>query len=102
MRTGFKSSTNLFVVVQLIGLVSMFTWQAAPRAVASPIWGTAIVALFPGNFLSAILIDKLFWQSQLSQTAMVAAEIPLLIAINAALWFGLNRTAQWLFRQRFH
>jgi hypothetical protein len=102
MKTSFRSSTILFAGVQLIGLVCMCTWQSTPLAVASLIWGTALIALFPGNFLSTMLIEKLFWKSELSLTAMLAAEIPVLIAINAALWFALIKTMRRLFRPRFH
>ena len=99
MKTGFRLWAILFAGLQLIRLVCMCTWQSAPPGVASFIWDTAIVALFSGNFLRAILIEKLFWRNGLSLATMLAAEIPVLVAINAALWFGLIRTIRWLFRQ---
>ncbi len=71
----------------------------APAA-ASFMWGTAAVALFPGNFASAVLIEKLFWNSGWTLTSMLAAEIPVLIAINAAIWFGLVIALQWMFGRR--
>lgn len=87
-----------FAGVELIGLVCMLSWQSAPPAIASYIWGTALVALFPGNLLSAVLIEKLFWTSPLPSAAMLAAEIPVLVAINAAIWFGLIRAKRRLVR----
>jgi hypothetical protein len=100
MKTRFRQPAILFAVVQTIGLVCMFTWQAAPPAAASFLWGTAAVALFPGNFASDILIEKLFWNSGWTLTSMLAAEIPVLIAINAAIWFGVVRAMQWMFGRR--
>jgi len=100
MKTRFRRLAILFAVVQTIGLACMFTWQAAPAAAASFLWGAAVVALFPGNFASAALIEKLFWNSGWTLTAMLAAEIPALIAINAAVWFGLVRAMQRMFGGR--
>jgi hypothetical protein len=98
MRTGIRPATISFAVLQLVGLVCMFTWQSAPLAIASLIWGTAVVTLFPGNFISTILIEKLFWTG-LRQSNMLAAGIPLLIAVNGALWCGFTRAIR-LFRRR--
>jgi hypothetical protein len=100
MKTRFRRPAILFAVVQIIGLVCMYTWQAAPAAAASFLWGTAAVALFPGNFASAVLIEKLFWNSGWTLTAMLAAEIPVLLAINAAIWFGLAAAMHRMFGGR--
>jgi hypothetical protein len=100
MKISFRLSASVFAGVQAIGLTCMCTWHSVPLVVASFFWGTSIVALFPGNVLSAMLIEKLFWNSDLSLAAMVAAQIPVLIAINAALWFALVKTVG-LLRQRF-
>ena len=86
-----QRSTILFVIVQSAGLACMFSWHAAPAPVASLVWGTATVALFPGNFASALLIETPFWNTSWPQTAIVAAEIPVLIAINATIWLWLAR-----------
>jgi len=67
----------------------MWTWPYVPSFARSFVWGAAILALFPGNFLSSILMDKLFWKSGLSLTAMSVAGMPVLVAMNAALWFGV-------------
>jgi len=74
-------------------------WRYAPPAASSFIWGTALVALFPGNILSAILIEKLFWSSRLSLATMAVAEIPMLLSINAPLWFGLATAVRRLGRR---
>jgi hypothetical protein len=86
------------VVVQTIGLLCMCTWQIASAPIASFLWGTATVALFPGNLASTVLIEKLFWNSHWTSMAMLAAELPALIAINAVFWFGLARAMQLVSR----
>jgi hypothetical protein len=100
MKTTFGLWAILFAGVQATGLVCMWTWQYAPPAAGSFVWGTAIIALFPGNILSAMLVEKLFWKSGLSLTAMAAAEMPVLVAINAVLWFSVIGAMRRLFGQR--
>jgi hypothetical protein len=71
----------------------MWSWPVVPIA-GIFIWGAAIIALLPGNFVSAILIEKLFWRSGLSLTGMSLLEVPILVAVNAVLWFLLMRLVQ--------
>jgi hypothetical protein len=42
--------------------------------------------LFPGNFLSGVIIEKLFWGSRMTVLQMAIIAVPLEIAINAGLW----------------
>jgi hypothetical protein len=100
MKKTFGRWMIIFACVQLGGLVCMWTWQYVPVAASSFVWGTALIALFPGNILSAILIDKLFWSSGLSPTGMSVAEMPVLVAINALLWVGLIGAIRQLLGQR--
>jgi len=79
----------LFTTVQLFGLVCEWTWQFAPQSIGSFVWGTALIALFPGNVISAVIVEKLFWHSGLTLIAFSIMEIPLLLIINAVLWFGI-------------
>jgi hypothetical protein len=99
MKKTFATWTIIFACVQLTGLVCLWMWRYAPPAASSFVWGTALVALFPGNILSAILIEKLFWSSRLSLTTMAVAEIPVLLSINALLWFGLATAVRRLGRR---
>jgi hypothetical protein len=101
MKKIFGRWLVLFAFVQLTGLVCMWTWRYAPPVASSFIWGIAFIALFPGNVLSAILIEKLFWNSGLSLIAMSVAEMPVLVAINAVLWFGVIRALRRLLGRRF-
>jgi len=64
----------------------MWIWPHA-RVGAPFLWGAAFTALFPGNIISTWLIEKLFWESSLSLTAMLALEVPIMVGINALLWF---------------
>jgi hypothetical protein len=57
------------------------------------------MGVFPVNILSAILIEKLFWSSRLSLATMAVAEIPVLLSINALLWFGLATAVRRLERR---
>ena len=76
----------VFACVQTAGLLCMGAWQ---HAQSSFLWGASFLALFPGNVLSGMLVEKIFWGSRLSLSAMSAIEVPVLIAINAALWFAI-------------
>ena len=83
MRRRFIVS---FAVVQVVGMVC--SWLQHPPSAASPLlWGTGFVLLFPGDLLSAWIMEKLFWQSHLSLGSMTAITAVLLVAINAVIWF---------------
>jgi hypothetical protein len=93
-----QKTYGIFAGVQAIGLFCMFTWQWAPAAAF--LWGAALVLLFPGNFLSAMLAEKLFWNSGLSQGAILAMEVPILLVCNAIVWLGAISTGRRLIRRR--
>jgi hypothetical protein len=98
MKNAIGRWTVVFASAQLIGLVCMWMWRYAPPAASSFVWGTALVFLFPGNVLSAILIERLFW-NRLSLTTMALVEVPVLLAINALLWFGVIGAVRGLRRR---
>jgi hypothetical protein len=57
--------------------------------------------------LSAMLVEPLLWRSDWSLTAMSLAEVPVLVALNAVVWFGvigifrkLIRSGRWPARSR--
>jgi hypothetical protein len=101
MSKTFRRWAILFVLVQVIGLASMCFWPFA-KAAGPFLWGTAFIALLPGNLLSAMLIEKLFWNVGISLKAMSITEIPLMIAFNGALWFVVIGSIRWLFGRRSH
>jgi len=99
MKKALATWMVAFAFVQLTGLACMWMWRYAPPATSSFVWGTALVALFPGNMLSAILIEKLFWTSRMSLPVMAVVEIPVLLSINALFWFGLAAAMRRLRRR---
>jgi hypothetical protein len=87
-----------FAVVQSTGLVCMWLWPYL-RGGESLVWGLALIILFPGNLLSAILVEKVFWCSGLSLPTMAIMEIPILIVLNGAVWLGLATGLRWMLRK---
>ena len=84
---------GLLVLVQVVGLVCMGAWQHVPQTYRSIIWGGSFLLLFPGNVVSTIFVERLFWHSRLSLVTMSLMEIPLLLAINTLIWL----CAAWAF-----
>jgi hypothetical protein len=76
----------LFSAVQLLGIGCSWLWEHPPSAVSSVLWGTAFLALFPGNLLGAWIVEKLFWQSRLSLVSIGIFSTVLLVVINATIW----------------
>lgn len=97
MKFG-RISVLLFVAAQLLGLLCMFTWQSAK---SSTIWGTALITLFPGNFISSTITDRFLWDTHLSGASLRACEISVLIAINGGVWLAGIRIIGWFFRREF-
>jgi hypothetical protein len=88
MKRSLRRWAVVFLAVQLGGLAFMWIWPHA-RVAGAFLWGTAFVALFPGNILSTTLIEKLFWNSTLSSKAMLIVELPVMVGINALLWVAV-------------
>jgi hypothetical protein len=86
MSSVIRRWVVVFAAVQLAGLICAWRWPLSPVA-GRLLWDTAFITLFPGNILSAVLIEKLLWSSNWSTTGMSLVEIPVLVAINAAVWF---------------
>jgi hypothetical protein len=75
-----------FAAVQVVGMACSWL-QHYPSAASSVLWGTGFVMLFPGDLLSAWIMEKLFWQSHLSLASMTAITAVLMVPINAVVWF---------------
>lgn len=75
-----------FIVTQAIGESCFWTWEYVHSQVGLWLWGCGLILLFPGNFLSAIAIEKLLWNKGLTLIQLSALEVPIEIAINAVLW----------------
>lgn len=84
----------VFLSVQLLGIACSWLWDHPASAASSLLWGTALVALFPGNLLSAWIVEKLFWQSHLSLVSMGIISTVLLVVINAIIWLVVVKALQ--------
>jgi hypothetical protein len=79
---------RIFCIVQLTGEVC--GW-AAPRFLSWPgpaLWGSSFIVLLPGDILGALLIEKLLWRGPLTLSQLSLLEIPVAVAINAAVWWA--------------
>ena len=74
-----------FLLLQVIGIACLALWQRAPSALGMPMWGTALIVLFPGNFLGGWIVDALLWRSHLSLISMGLLSAVLAVTINAIL-----------------
>jgi hypothetical protein len=82
-----------FSVVQLVGLACAWL-QHPPSAVSSFLWGAGFLMLFPGDLLSAWMVQKLFWHSRLSLASMSAISAVFLVVINAIIWLTIAKVLQ--------
>lgn len=87
----------VFLVVQFIGISCLSLWQHAPSAVSMPMWGAAVILLFPGNFIGGFLVEKMFWQTGLSLLELSVLSTLLQFLINAAIWFGAMKGLKVLY-----
>jgi hypothetical protein len=78
---------TVFIAVQLFGLLCFWTWGYVSSQVGAAMWGTALITLFPGNFVSGFLVDRLLWKSPLTAVQMSVIDVPVEVAINACVWF---------------
>ena len=90
----------VFLVVQFVGLACLALWQHVPSAVGMGMWGTALILMFPGNFLGGWLIEKLFWQGPLSLTGIGILSAVAAVVINAILWFVVVKVLRLIFGRR--
>jgi hypothetical protein len=75
----------LFLAVQLVGMLCAWL-QHAPSVASSFLWGAGFLLLFPGDLLSALIVERLLWHSNLSLASMTAVTAVLLVVINAIIW----------------
>lgn len=87
MAMGHSVPRVAFAGVQAIGIICLLVWKSTPSA-ASVLWGVSLIALFPGEFPASMLTERLLWKSQLSSAEMLAVEVAITVAINAAFWFA--------------
>jgi hypothetical protein len=90
----------VFLIVQTIGLACLGLWQHFPSSLGMVMWGTAMILLFPGNFLGGWLVEKLFWQGPLSLVGIGLLSAVAAVAINAILWFVVVKAFRLIFGRR--
>jgi hypothetical protein len=90
----------IILIVQLIGIACLALWERAPSVLAMPMWGTALILLFPGNFLGGWLVESLLW-GHLSLIGMGLLSAVLAVIINALLWFLVAKTVQIIYAYLF-
>jgi len=81
MTKALRQGAILFIIVQLAGLASMLIWPFG-RVTGPFLWGTAFIALFPGNIAAGLLVEKYLWNTGLSLRVLSIIEIPLLLLFN--------------------
>jgi len=76
-------------------------WERVLPAIGVPMWGTALILLFPGNFLAGWLIQSLFWQRGLSLTVIGLLSLVAALAINTILWLSVTKAVRAIHRRLF-
>jgi len=89
-----------FAAMQVVGMVCSWL-QHSPSAASPLLWGAGFVMLFPGDLLSAGIMEKLFWHSRLSLGSTTAITAVLLVAINAIIWFLVGKVLQVIHARLF-
>jgi hypothetical protein len=91
----------IFLVVQLIGTCCLGLWQHAPSALSMPMWGTALIVLFPGNFLGGWIVETLLWRSRLPLIGMGLLSVLVALVINAIIWFVVAKAVRTIYAYLF-
>ncbi|TXH05500.1 MAG: hypothetical protein E6R07_01440 [Nevskiaceae bacterium] len=88
----------IFLAVQLIGELGFWFWPLLGSYFGPAAWVAGMTFLLPGNQLSALLIEHFFWTT-LTLTQQALVELPIEIAINAAVWLVVTNLLRILFRR---
>ncbi len=77
----------VFLIVQFLGVACLTLWERLPSRMGAPLWGTAVIALLPGNFLGGWIVEGAFWHKGLSLTVIGVLSLAVALIINAVIWF---------------
>jgi asparagine N-glycosylation enzyme membrane subunit Stt3 len=91
---------TVFLVVQFVGLACMGSWQHVPSSLGIVMWGSALIEMFPGNFLGGWLIESLFWQGHLSLVGIGLLSAVAAVVINGLIWFAVVKVFRLIFGRR--
>jgi asparagine N-glycosylation enzyme membrane subunit Stt3 len=90
----------VFLIVQFVGLACMGVWEHVPSSLGMVMWGTALIVMFPGNFLGGWLIESLFWQGHLSLVGIGLLSAATAVLINGIIWFFVVKVFRLIFGRR--
>lgn len=109
MKSPLSLAGLLFGCIQCLGIVCMLSWESAPSVTRFWLWAAGLLSLFPGNVLGSALIQKLLWETSISNPFMSSIGIALAVVINAMSWLVLfagimavsrfTHRAEWRTRQ---
>jgi hypothetical protein len=94
MRLSYADSVHrrawiVFAALQFIGISCGFLAEKSDHWGAQ-IWGISFVGLMPGNVLSALLVERLFWNTGASLQGLSWVRVVVMLMINAILWLFLG------------
>lgn len=81
-----RAGWTIFLGVQVAGEVCSWTARHFLSALGPTLWLIGSVLLLPGDIGAAFLVDKMLWHSGLTMSEMTILQVPLELAINAAVW----------------
>lgn len=90
----------VFATAQIVGLFcSWFSHQILSSA-GYVLWGTGFIVLLPGNILGSLLVEKLFWKSNLAPLVTDLLTFAAVVVINLILWFVAVEAFRFVFGRR--
>jgi len=92
-----RSVLAIFLVLQLVGTCCLGLRQHVPSALSMPMWGTALIVLFPGNFLGGWIVETLLWRSRLPLIGMGLLSVLAAVVINAVIWLVVAKGARTIY-----
>ena len=96
-RTGWIA----FTMVQTLGLICSWIWAYDILGTGTGLYATGLFALFPGDFVSGFIVEKVLWHTGLTLRQMGLLEIPIIVALNMGAWFLCGEIIRAI-KQIFH
>ena len=76
----------IFLAVQIVGEACAWTAGHLLSAIGPVLWIIGTVLLLPGDLAGAVIVKELLWMKGLTIFQMMILEVPVALAINAAIW----------------
>ncbi len=89
----------VFIFVQIAGEICFWSCWHISSSAGMLLWSASLVFLFPGNFLSAAIIEPIFWGKKFSVLQLAIIGVPVEILINLAVWFIFLMTLRIIWRK---